>query len=205
MPRTPLGLTMTLALAGALAGCASTRLDAQWADSQQPLPRLTGVRVLSVCEAYEPVVQQLCQDRLDAELTARGAVPVRDNQLQPSAPGRPLTDEQLYEAARAGNAAAVFVSSVVIGSRDVSSGFSIGIGGFGIGGGGFGGGVGVSAPVGGGREETGYTANGKLSDTASRRLVWTAKASAKPSRDVDAQMTSLNKTLVDAAQKAGLF
>lgn len=201
----PAGLA-SLALAGLLAGCASTTLDAQWADSQQPLPSFSGKRVLVVCEAYEAVVQQVCEDRLEAELSARGAAPVRrDAGLQPDRPGDPYGEGQLLDAARAASADAVFVSSIVVGSRERSPGFTIGIGGFGIGGGRVGGGVGVSAPVGGGGEERGYVANGKLSDAASGRLVWTARASAKPSKDINAQMAALNQALVAAAQKSGLF
>lgn len=195
-----------LGVATALAGCASTSVDAQWTDSQRELPKLAGKRVLAVCEAYEVVVQQVCEDRLVDELKTQGAAPVRHGgSLKVERPGDPYPESQLMAAARDAQADAVFVSSVVVGSRDRSSGFSIGIGGFGIGGGGFGGGVGVSAPIGGGKEERGYVANGKLSEVPGGRLVWTARANAKPSTDVNAQMGSLNKALVESAQKAGLF
>ena len=68
-----------------------------------------------------------------------------------------------------------------------------------------GGGVGVSAPVGGGKVTSGYAANGRLTDAASSRLMWTARAAATPSSDVNAQLADLAKALLDAADKAGLF
>lgn len=193
------------AITALLAGCASTSVDASWSDPQAPLPNLAGQRVLAVCEAYEPVVRQICQDRLDAELTARGATPVHAEELVASDPGRSLTDGQLARAAYDAKATAAFVSSIVVGSRDRSPGFSIGIGGFGIGGGGVGGGVGVSAPIGGGQERRGYAASGRLTAAADGRLLWTARASAEPSADVSEQLTSLNRALVESAAKAGAF
>ena len=98
------------------------------------------------------------------------------------------------------------VVSVAIGpaTQAVSQGFSIGIGGFGFGRGG-GGGVGVSAPIGGGRVDTGYAANGRVTDVASGRLMWTARASAPPSKDANAQLADLSKSVLDAAAGAGLF
>lgn len=192
--------------AALLGGCASSALDASWSDPDAPMPRLGGQRVLAVCEAYDTVVRQICLDRLVAELDSRGATAVRaDDGLVASDPSRSLTDAQLARAARDAGASTAFVSSIVIGTRDRSPGFSVGIGGFGIGGGGFGGGVGVSAPIGGGQERRGYAASGRLTDAGSGRLLWTARASAQPSTDVAEQMTTLNRTLVEAVGKAGAF
>jgi hypothetical protein len=113
-------------------------------------------------------------------------------------------DPQLVQAARAMDAKAVF--DVVLGAsaHAVSSGMAISVGGFGFGGGGAGG-VGVTAPIGGGKVSTGYAASARVSDAGSARLMWTARASAPPSSDVNAQMASLSKVLVGEAQKAGLF
>jgi hypothetical protein len=83
----------------------------------------------------------------------------------------------------------------------------IGIGGFGgsyRSGGGVG--FGVSAPLGGaGQAETGYAANASLTDVASGRLMWSARASAPPSSDVAQQLSTLATVLLDAARQAGLF
>ena len=56
---------------GMLAGCASTRLDAQWADPQRGASPLHGARVMVACEAYDDVVARLCLDRLNDEIVAR--------------------------------------------------------------------------------------------------------------------------------------
>ena len=52
---------------------------------------------------------------------------------------------------------------------------------------------------------SGYSANGRVTEVASGRLVWTAKATAPPSSDIDLQMGELSKTVLAAADKAGLF
>jgi hypothetical protein len=83
----------------------------------------------------------------------------------------------------------------------------IGIGGFGGGyrsGGGVG--FGMSAPIGGaGPAETGYGATASLTDVASGRLMWSARASAPPSSDVGRQLSDLAVLLLDAARQAGFF
>jgi hypothetical protein len=82
---------------------------------------------------------------------------------------------------------------------------SIGLGGFGIGSGRVSGGVGIAVPIGGGAVTSGYSANGRVTDAASGRLLWMATASTPPSGDFNAQMAELAKTVVGAAQRAGLF
>jgi hypothetical protein len=200
-----LPLVSTLVVALGSAGCASTKLDAQWADGQLAGTPLRGARVLVACEAYEPVVKQLCRDQVASELTARGATPVAAPQVAESTPGRPVSDDQLLQAARTAGAKAVLVVSMSIGSHSgEGSGFSIGLGGFG-GGSHVGGGVGVSLPIGGAQGLNGYSANSRLTDAWSSRLLWTAKASAPPSGDVPGQVRELAHTLLDAAGKAGAF
>ena len=67
-------------------------------------------------------------------------------------------------------------------------------------------GFGVSAPLGGaGAVETGYGANASLTDVASGRLMWSARATAAPSTDVGQQLTTLATLLLDSARQAGLF
>jgi len=201
----PLASSMTLAALMGLAGCASTKLDAQWADGQLAGTPLRGARVLVACEAYEPVVKQLCRDHVASELTARGATPVAAPEAGNSTPGRPVSDEQLLQAARAAGAKAVLAVSMTIGAHTgEGSGFSIGLGGFG-GGSHVGGGVGVTLPMGGSQGHNGYTANSRLTDAWTNRLLWTAKASAPPSGDVPTQVRELSRTLLEAAEKSGAF
>jgi hypothetical protein len=51
----------------------------------------------------------------------------------------------------------------------------------------------------------GYSANARITNVASGRLMWTAKASSPPSGDLNGQLTELAKAVVEAAGKAGLF
>jgi hypothetical protein len=201
---TAIGVSIAAALAALLVGCASTpQLDAQWSDPSLGPSFLRGARVLVACDAFEVVIRQICQDRLASEVVARGATPVF---LPPGfavATDRSI-DGQLLPAAREAGAKAMMVMTVAVAVNDVSPGFSIGIGGFGFGPHG-GVGVGVDAPVSGGRVTSGYSANGRVTDVPSGRLVWTAKATAPPSSDLNAQMGELAKAVLGAADKAGLF
>jgi len=188
----PMTRSLSALAASLVAGCAGPTLDAQWRDPQLTANYLRGARVLVVCDAAEVVLQRICEDELARGLKARGAVPVI---------GAAQVDAA---AARAAGAKAVFNVGVNAASQAVSPGFQIG---FGLGsfGSNVGGGVGVSAPVGGGKVTSGYAANGRLTDAASSRLMWTARAAATPSSDVNAQLADLAKALLDAADKAGLF
>jgi hypothetical protein len=198
-------LRWAAAVATLLAGCASTRLDAQWSDPQLTPNGLRGARVMVACEAYDLVVKQLCTDQLMSEVVARGATPVSAPELPNATPGRALPHEQYLSAAREAGAKAVLTHAITVDDVSAGSGFSIGIGGFGVGGGGVGGGVGVSMPVGGGRSNTGYAMNARATETANGRLLWTAKASASPSSDVSGQITELTRAVFGAADKAQLF
>lgn len=198
-------LAAALAASLGLAGCASTRLDAQWSDSSLRPNLLRGAKVLVACEAYEPVIRQICLDQVSAEVVARGGTPVKAPDTTNPAPGRPLGDEQYLGAARSSGAKAIFTTYITPSGVNTSPGFTIGIGGFGVGSGGFGGGVGVSAPIGGGQVTTGYAASARVTDTASGRLVWTAKASSPPSQNVQGQLGELAKAVFGAADKASLF
>jgi len=84
------------------------------------------------------------------------------------------------------------------------SGVQLGIGGFSFGSGG-GGGVGLSVPLGGWGGATGFAANGRVTEVRSQRLVWTATLVAPPSADLTAQFSLLSRSMLDAAQNAGLF
>lgn len=198
--------TSIAALAVAVAGCASTtpRLDAQWMDPQMRPTSLRGTKVLVACDSHDALMRRVCQEQIAAQLVARGATPVIGPELAAS-PGQPVADAQYLQAARAAGASAVLATSIGLGDRHVSPGMSIGLGGFGIGSGRVQGGLGVSVPIGGGAVTTGYSANGRITDAVSGRLMWMATASTPPSGDFSYQMGELAKTVVDAAQRAGLF
>lgn len=201
----PGGAAIATAVAAVLlAGCASTpQLDAQWSDPQLSGNFLRGARVFVACDAADLVIRRICQDRLADEVVARGATPVFPAPQTVLAPDRSI-DSQLLPAARDAGAKAMMVMTVAVAVSDVSPGFSIGIGGFGFGRGSAIG-AGVSAPIGGGRVTSGYAANGRVTDVASGRMVWTAKATAAPSADVGAQIGELSNAIFNAADRAGLF
>lgn len=189
----------------AAAGCATTRLDAQWADPQARAQPLRGSKVLVSCEAYEPVVKRLCQERLAAQLTAAGAQPVLAPDSPTATPGRPVSDEQLLATARLAGARAVLSTTMTIAAASApGSGVSVGLGGFG-GGRHVGGGIGVTLPIGGGQTHESYSANSKLVDAGSGKLLWTAKATTPASSDVAGQVEELSRTVFGSAQKSGLF
>jgi hypothetical protein len=201
----PRRLAATALLAPALlAGCASTQLDAQWSDPQLAAGHyLRGARVLVACDTFELVLRQICQDQLAAEVSSRGGNPVFPPASVAIAADRSV-DAQLLPAAREAGAKAVMVMTLAAAATDVSPGVSIGFGGFGFGRH-SGVGVGLGVPIGGGRVTTGYTANGRITDVQSGRLVWTAKATAPPSGDVNAQIGELSRSVLGAADQSGLF
>ena len=203
----PLNLTSLCAgMLLALAGCASTQLDAQWADPQLTAGNpLRGARLLVVCEAQDLVLRRICQDQVGAQVLAAGATPVAAPDIGGDAPNAPSAPAQYLAAAKAASAKAVLVTAISQGSTVAQPGFSVGFGLGGFGGGRVGGGVGVSAPIGGTKVATGYAANSSITDAASGRLVWTARASEPPSDDVNAQVSALAKAVVSAAGTAGLF
>ncbi|MBX3623231.1 MAG: hypothetical protein KF891_24955 [Rhizobacter sp.] len=197
-------LALAALLCAGLAACASNPVDAQWSDPQLVVANpLRGARVLVVCESSDEVLRRLCTDQVGAQLAAAGSVPVLAPDVggSTSAPGGPAP---YVSAARASGTKAVFVTSVAPASTVAKPGFTVGfgIGGFG---GGVGGGVGVSAPVGPTKVATGYAANVSVTDVASGRLMWTARASEAASEDINAQVEALAKKVVAGAVKAGLL
>jgi hypothetical protein len=191
-----------LALLVVLAGCASTRVEAQWKDPQARSYK--GATVLVVCEAYEITIRRLCQDELVAQLKTLGAKPIRALDAPVGNPYRPTPPAEWVPAARSAGAGAILSVAVEPGPVISKPGMSIGVGLGGGSGGGFGG-FGVSAPVGPGQTMTGYLGDAQISDAADGQLKWSAKVSTEGSTDVNGQMRDLSKSVTDAAQKSGLL
>lgn len=191
-----------------LAGCASTQIGVEWSDPQFAGTRLAGQKVYVSCQSVDLTLQLVCADRLAAQLKTLGAVPV----LAPAPAGAgneavPTVGRELA-AARAAGAAALLNVSVAPDASVVAPApsFSIGIGGFGGGsysGGGVG--VGMGVPVGSASVNTGHAANAALTDVASGKPMWTARASSPPSSNVNQQLAELASTLLGSARKAGFF
>lgn len=205
MNSTTRSLALCALAAAGLGGCASTQVDAQWRNVELPPGYLRGASVLVSCETGDEVVKRICEDQLGADLRARGVrvLVAAPGALPAGAPVGP-TDAQYLPLARENGAKAVFAVSVGLASQQVSQGVSLGIGlgGFGRG---LGGALGVSAPIGGGQVSQGYAASGRVTDAASGRLMWTARASSPASSDVNQQFVELSKSVLDAAGSAGLF
>lgn len=205
MNRTTRSFAVAAVAVSALAGCATTQVDAQWRNVELPPSYLRGASVLVSCETGEEAIKRLCEDQLGADLRARGVrvLVAAPGALPAVAPVGP-TDVQYLPLARENGAKAVLAVSVGLASQAVSQGVSlgIGIGGFGRG---VGGGLGVSAPIGGGQVSQGYATNARVTDVASGRLMWTVRASSPPSSDLNQQFAELSKSVLDAAGAAGLF
>lgn len=197
-------IAAVLGAAAALAGCATTEVDAQWRNIDTPAGYLRGATVLVGCEGADEVLRRLCTEQVSADLAARGALPVlaAPGTVEAMQPG--FADQRYLPAARERGARAVFVMTLGVASQRVSQGMTVGIGGFGFGRH-VGGGVGVAAPIGGGEVSAGYAANARVTDVATGRLMWTARASAPPSGDLTGQLAELSKQTLAAAAGAGLF
>lgn len=192
-----------VAVAALLAGCATAQVDAQWRSIELPPAYLRGSTVIVACESAELVLRRVCEDQVAGDLRSRGLRVV----VAPGGGAMPptgLPDQQYLPAACEHGAKAVMLVGVGLASQSVSPPVSLSIGGFG-----FGrhsaGGVGVTAPIGGGQVSAGYAMNVRITDVASGRLMWTARAAAPPSSDVNAQFAELTGSVLDAARDAGLF
>ena len=195
-----------LAFACLVCACSSApRLETRWLDPViGPQSHfLRGEKILVACDAYDATVRQICNDTLSREIRSQGAVPLNVPPTVVLLTDREF-DAQLIGTATSLGAKAVFAMTLSPSSTDAGSGLSIGIGGFGLGRN-SGAGIGLSAPIGSGRFDTGFTANGRVTDSRTARLVWTATASATPSSDVAAQIANLSGVIVQEAKVAGLF
>ena len=196
-----------VSVAATLAACASgPPIDAEWTSPELGAKSslLRGANVLVACEAPDVAVRNVCQDQLAQQLAARGARPVFVSGDTRFTADRAI-DEQLLPGARSASTKAIVVLSLRPVATDTGgSGFSLGFGGFG-----FGRnsalGIGASVPVGGTRIATGFSANGRITDVSTGKLVWTASAASPPSEDLKAQFTDLSDAVLDSATRAGLF
>lgn len=193
---------------GALGGCASTKINSQWVDPALSGAPLHGAKVLVVCQAVELSIQRLCQEQIAAQLGRFGARAVAGSGVGPEVADRAAAAAQQLPAAKAAGASALWFAAVAPDASYVAPGPSIsfGFGGGSWGGGGGGGaGVGISMPVGGSSVSTAYGAESALLNVADGRVLWSAKAVAPPSEQVNQQLADLAKVLAEAAQKANLF
>jgi hypothetical protein len=200
-----------LGLFGLLSGgCASTAVQAQWADPLFAGRSLRGATVLVVCHAGATAVQRICQDQIAARMLMSGIRPVMATEADlMAAEGEPITDN-IFAAARRAEAHAIWAATIVPDVTVVSPGptIGVGIGGFGTSGGwhrssGVGGGIGVGVPVGSEHVNTAYAADMTLTDVGTGRLMWTSKITTPASQDITEQVTQLVEVGMQSAQQAG--
>jgi hypothetical protein len=203
----PMIRTVAIAiLTVALAGCATTQIDAQWSNPAYAGRSLRGAPVLVVCEAQEPTLQRICEDQVAGQIAALGGVPTRGTQ---AAAGAPVAGTDPYlDAARKIGARAIVRTTLGTGAIVAApAGPTVGIGIGGGGGyrGGVGGFGGISFPVGGTRVSNVYTTETAVIDPATGALMWSALASSSASQDATGQIAELAKAAADALRQSGLF
>jgi hypothetical protein len=202
-----------LGLCGLLVGgCASTAVQAQWADPLFAGRSLRGATVLVVCNAQAPVMQHICQDQIAARMLMSGIRPVMATEADLiTVQGEQITDK-IFAAARLAGANAIWAATIVPDFTVVSPGPTIGfgIGGFGTSGGwhrssGVGGGIGVGFPIGSEQVNTTYAADMTLTDIETGRLMWSSRITTPASQDITEQVTQLVEVGVKSAQQAGFI
>ena len=191
-----------------LAACATTQLDAQWANPDYKGRSLRGVPVLVACEAQDMTVQRVCEDQVSARVSALGAMPTRSSQTH--AAGAPAGGNDPYvAAAKQIGARAIVRTTLTIGAVAAQPGPQIGIG-VGGGSGGYGGGWGgaaggISFPVGGSRVNSAYTGETAVIDPSNGAIMWSGRASSPATSDITQQIAEIAQTTTGALQQAGLF
>lgn len=201
MLRTTLAASALLALSA----CASTQIDAQWANPDYAGRSLRGSLVLVACEAQDATLQRICEDQVAAQISAMGGSARTSYSLDASARGAPAGTDPNVAAARQLGARAIVRTTLTTGAVVAApAGPSIGIG-VGGGGGRVGGFGGISFPIGGTAVSNAYASETVVIDPASGAIMWSARASAPASQDASGQVAELAKTAAGAMKQAGLF
>lgn len=198
-------------LLATLAGCASTRMTAEWRNPAFAAGSLQGWRVLVVCRAPDEAVRRGCEDQWSNQLGARGISTTRSYSIPGFPWASPDTSDELLAAARASGVAALASMSLYAGGVAVMSpGAQVGVGvsaggGGGYRGGGFSvGGIGITFPIGGATTQN-LAASSSLLEVAQGTLVWSGSASTPAAGNVLGEVAALTRVSIDAMQKAGLI
>jgi hypothetical protein len=201
-----------LALAATLAGCATTRMTAEWKDPAYAGASLKGKRVLVACRAPDDAMRRLCEDQWANQLGAQGIVVVRSYTVAGFTPGGTDNPDEMRAAGRRSDTAVV--ATVSLQPSDVTlvnPGPQVGVGmgggsGGGYRGGGFGfGGVGVSFPIGGATATQRLAASTSLVDVASGKLFWSGNATTPSSADQGGQVSALAQKTIESLRSAGVL
>lgn len=189
-----------------LAACATPQMEAQWRDPQAGARSMHGKSVLVVCRGLDETLERICEDRLAADAQASGIRVVR-SELPRDVVADPAASDLLLRAARAVRAEAVLAMRLEWSAAAVSpSGGSVGIG---VGGarggwgGGTGGAIGITLPIGG--LWPALASGTGLTDAATGRLIWSARARGSGTVNEPAQVGELSRVTTEALRATGLF
>jgi len=184
-----------------LAGCATTKMEAQWSNPEFRSVSLRDQTVMVACQARDFTVQAVCEDQIAAQLAARGVKPVK---FAVANTGTAPTNEAIDAAAKKANARAVSRTTLSTSIPTVSPGPTIGIG---VGGGGYRGGAagGISMPIGGATVSEAYAADTAIVDVATGKLMWSGRATSPTGGDVTSQLTELTRVMFESLSGSGLL
>ena len=210
--RIPLARLLAAALLATLAGCAMTRMTAEWRNPAFATASLKGWRVLVVCRAPDEAVRRGCEDQWSNQLGARGVAAARSYSIPGFPWASPDTSDEMMAALRASGVARLASMSLYAGGVGMMSpGAQVGVGvsaggGGGHRGGGFSvGGIGITFPIGGATSAQNLAASSSLIDVAQGTLVWSGSASTTAAGDIPGEVAALTQITIEAMQKAGLI
>lgn len=191
------------ALALLLGSCASTRLDAQWIDPDHATARLSG-RVMVVGMSGDETVRRLYEDAMAARLARAGIEPIRGyERLRGALRGDGALE--VLQAAREAGATAVLSSAVVGRARTQHL-------------------ITEPVPAWGGyydrwfghywslsyvrtevRTVDVYFVNTSLTDTASGKIIWTARTRTEEPGAIEREVNVFADLIAGALQRQGLL
>jgi hypothetical protein len=203
---------VTFALAAALAGCATPRIDTEWRDPTAPTDALKGRRVLVACRTYDESLRRVCEDEWVRQFGFAGIAAVPAYAIPGFPPDAGDLSDAMRAAARERDAAVVASTTLQLvggGYGRPAPAVGVGVGATGgSGGGNFGfGGISISLPMGGGwgSSAPGLGSSTSIVDVATGKLLWSANAGSPSASDRRGQIVDLTRVTVDAMRKAGLI
>lgn len=188
------------------AGCATSVIEGQWADTAFSGRSLLKSRVLVSCRAPDVSLARICEDNLASGLRDAGVVVLRTPEPIDAAGGVPA----VLSGAKALSADSVVMSTVSISASnpyETSSawGYPWGMYG-GLGGGrGVGMGAGMGFPLGGIQAATAFSAATSVVEAASGQGLWSVRVPPPTSDDAAIQVARLSGASIDAMRRAGLI
>jgi hypothetical protein len=193
---------VAIAAAALLAGCATARVEGEWANPDFAGATLQGRTTMVSCSAPDDTLRRICEDRLLAALGAAGIDTRRAPESAAATASTGAADATPISAARAAGAQAL-VRTALISTGTVTSGAGPSIG-LGIGGGSgrIGVGGGITLPIGGTRAQETFAASTSVVDAPTGNAVWSVRTGAAASADPAAQIDQLVRATVDAMRKA---